>query len=175
MASYLIHDNGARPFQVNISTNQKLIEICAEKRKYSGKYDRLLKRITNFQKLFVGHDFSFPEFAGNSLLVQITNHDYIFIGWEVYSFNTTDVIREYYSPVGNSDVPYPYAVGDQYIYLMIENVYMPKTVLNNYEDFVDPYEVYYFFMSKSEQKKIKENNKMTFRILIERVQRPLYH
>ena len=68
--------------------------------------------------------------------------EYIYIGMEIYSFKAKSEIIEYVSPVGNSDVPYPYAVDkDGRIYLMIENVILERGYdSKNYED---PYDFYY--------------------------------
>lgn len=39
-------------------------------------------------------------------------HHYIYVGPTIYSFSTAFPIRMYFSPVGNSAVPYPYAIGE---------------------------------------------------------------
>ena len=41
---------------------------------------------------------------------------------------TDEIIIDYVSDVGNNDVPYPYAIGETNVYLMIENVYFPKNI-----------------------------------------------
>ena len=44
----------------------------------------------------------------------------IFVGWEIYQFETDDEIVDYVSPVGNSDVPYPVAFGENDVYFMLD-------------------------------------------------------
>jgi hypothetical protein len=44
--------------------------------------------------------------------------NYTFIGGGVTSFITQALIVKYESPIGNNDVPYPYAID----YLMIEGI-----------------------------------------------------
>ena len=67
-------------------------------------------------------------------------------------FKTEDVINEYFSPIGNADVPYPYAVGTENVYLMIEDAYTslsnfanrrPVTVFQQEATDQDPYQTYY--------------------------------
>jgi hypothetical protein len=45
-----------------------------------------------------------------------------------------DVIDKYYSPVGNSDVPYPYAVGQKNSYFLIEKQYVENKNLDLKKD-----------------------------------------
>ena len=82
------------------------------------------------------------KFDGNSILVNTENNNYVYIGSEIFSFNSLSEIVEYVSPVGNNDVPYPYTVDVQgNIYLMLEKVIL----LNGMEKLVgeDPYQYYY--------------------------------
>uniref|UniRef100_A0A6C0C961 Uncharacterized protein n=1 Tax=viral metagenome TaxID=1070528 RepID=A0A6C0C961_9ZZZZ len=67
------------------------------------------------------------------------DNEYIYIGSEIFSFNTIDKIIDYVSPVGNNDVPYPYAIDNNgNYYLLIENVILKGEI--KYED---PYNYYY--------------------------------
>jgi hypothetical protein len=67
-------------------------------------------------------------------------------------------ITKYYSPIGNNDVPYPFAVSRNKTYLMIEDVILDNQELEdvskdcekkyNNEYFNDPYYIYYNFCDK---------------------------
>jgi hypothetical protein len=65
-----------------------------------------------------------PRFDGNSLLVKLEDENtYLHIGRDLVTFRTKSPVTEYVSPVGNNDVPYPYAVDEQgNYYLVIESV-----------------------------------------------------
>lgn len=150
--TYLIHDNGCRPFKVVI--NNKDISIFKENG-YNNTTDEIiysikpiinLKNITN---IFIGKSIENEmtkfsggyghQFDGNSILVNIKDNRYIYIGSEIFSFYSFSEIIDYKSPVGNSDVPYPYAIDKlNNYYLMIEDVVIKK---NN--EFKDPYDYYY--------------------------------
>ena len=59
-------------------------------------------------------------------MICVSGDKYIYIGSEIYSFTTgngkENAIVKYISPIGNNDVPYPYAISGKYTYLMIEDV-----------------------------------------------------
>ena len=115
---------------------------------------------TKYINIFVGdNDLKFDDYEmekgegrGNSILLQTGKNKYIYIGDGIRSFTTknSDVIKKYYSPVGNNVVPYPYAVGEKYVYFMLGNVHQPV------EDFdlkKDAYMQYYGWNIKREEEK----------------------
>ena len=78
-------------------------------------------------------------------MIKLSKHKYIYIGWKIYEFKTNDEIIKYVSPIGNSDVPYPYTIGTKNTYLMIEDIYGNE----------DPSQVYY----KENTMRVVEENK----------------
>jgi hypothetical protein len=128
---YYPHDNGGRPFLVIIT--KETIKVYAGIYDFSreeNKYDAHVLTIKNYAGYWVGtHDSIYlgAKWArGNSILVKLTNHQYISIGWNIYQFETADEIYDYHSEVGNNDVPYPIALGTQNTYFMIESGYVPN-------------------------------------------------
>ena len=91
-------------------------------------YTKLLE-LFNYKRIFIGN----PD--GNTILIQLDDKNYIFIGRYVFSFKTNETITKYTSPIESNGVSYPFAVGEKNVYLMNEEVYKPIT---NY-----PYEHYY--------------------------------
>jgi len=68
------------------------------------------------------------RFFGNTVLVQTSRKRYTFVGGAagVYEFSTgSDSIAEFYSPVGNNDVPYAVAIGRTHVYMMMDAVRVP--------------------------------------------------
>lgn len=148
MGEFFIHDNGGEPFRVVVNKNDRIVDIYDNYEKSRNP----LFSIKNYKKIFIGMDddytrsnqLDYEEYAGNSILVEINVREYIYIGSEIYSFETEEDILDYYSPVGNSDVPYPYAIGQNNVYLMIEEVYFPVNLMKTTKKKkVDPYELYY--------------------------------
>jgi hypothetical protein len=60
----------------------------------------------------------------NSILIKITDVEYVYVGSEIYSFKTKTPIINYYSPLGNNDVPYPVAYGENEVYFMCDYEYV---------------------------------------------------
>jgi hypothetical protein len=155
MKSYEIHDNGGRPFRVDIQGNNVTVWMTkVSYEKVDGEFKDIVhppKQILEFttDTLFVGkkspkggYDGLKPKEAeGNSILLQV-GAKYIYIGSEIYEFQPVkgDTIEKYYSDIGNSDVPYPYAIGKTHVYIMVDKVAVSK-------DFFDMnkgiYEQYY--------------------------------
>ena len=112
---------------------------------------------TNVRRIFVGkspktatteYSGGYGEkFDGNSILVHVGETKYIHIGAEMYSFTSMDDIVEYYSPVGNSDVPQPVAIGTQHAYFMLDKECVALehfTRVLTQEDKEDLYAHFYF-------------------------------
>jgi hypothetical protein len=151
---YLIHDNGGRPFTVELKkkTNGKY-NVVVWKNRYEGDDykpipDEEIYHINNVEA-FVGkhpkeYDFTQgedlgKEFHGNSILLGLGRNKYIYIGWKIFEFESLSKIVKFYSPVGNSDVPYSFAIDeDSNCYLLIENIIMYDYKLKD-----DPYYFYY--------------------------------
>lgn len=86
----------------------------------------------------------------------------MFIGNNIYKFKTVDKITKYFSPIGNSDVPYPYAIGKKYTYLMSE--YVKVENINLQTD--DPYMHYYNHSKKFD---ISSFDKFSYNIMRDRL------
>ena len=131
---YDVHDNGGRPFRVYINGNK--VDIYKNTSKEYNGYDySTLTKSFKADKIFIG---SAPKSQkGNSILLKI-GKKYIYIGTSVKEFKPKAEIVKYVSPVGNSDVPYPYAIDiNGNYYLMIENVILDHIEGN------EPYDYYY--------------------------------
>jgi len=156
--TYLIHDNGGRPFKVII--NDKNVKIY----RYSEYSEELQKTIYDPKELlsfdcstlFIGNspltrmtEYSGghgPKFDGNSILLHIKNNKYVYIGSSIFSFESFSVITKYVSPVGNNDVPYPYAIDDkENTYLLTAQVIIKSTdkIKKQMKEYDDPHNYYY--------------------------------
>lgn len=117
IATYTVHCNGDRPFVVNVE--QGVINILAGTTSY-----KKIKQIKNFEGYWTGYDASVYKEHGNTILIQINEHKYIYIGCDIFSFRTNEKILDFISPLGNSDVPYPLAYGTENIYFLCERSYV---------------------------------------------------
>jgi hypothetical protein len=148
---YQVHWNGYYPYMVIIAKNTIIILKSHINEKEQTIFDKLILKIDKYTNIFVGSNtpkfggYYSEKFTGNSILVEIKPKEYIFIGENVYKFTTNTPITKYYSIMGNSDVPYPFAISNDKIYLMIVN----ETInYNDWDKKTDPYDIYYNFDKK---------------------------
>lgn len=171
--TYTMLDNGSDPFVADVSSSR--VEIYRQTFKEEGDVESYIrdKKIvdTPYKKIFIGDndlklkDGEAPKgmYPGNSILIQTGNGKYIYSGHEVYSLETRDgeEIKAYYSPVGNSAVPYPYAVGENFTYFMLDKEIVPNELLDLKKD---AYGQFYGHTIKDEdQKKKIESSKKKFK------------
>jgi len=164
--SYFIHNNYDKPFLVYIKNND--VHIYKISNNYYIRnsnwskindnnkcfYNEFVKSY-NYKKIFIGKspkcdmtNFSGgygSKFDGNSILLQIDTNKYVFIGAYIYEFKIDDTINEYYSPVGNNDVPYPVALGSKNNYFMLDKTYVSNDKFQdlNKKNKIDLYSYYY--------------------------------
>lgn len=116
--------------------------------------DDKIKRVGIYQplKIFIGKSPLTPmtsfsggygkDFYGNSFLLQLSDNYYIYVGASIFIFNTFGKIIKYTSPVGNNDVPYPYAIDNLgNYYLFAERIIITKTKDKPKDE--DIYDYYY--------------------------------
>ena len=158
MKTYKIHNNFNISFKVQVHLNNCIIY------KYLNSIYIPFQTI-KFEKIFIGKDirqrqgyFEYNETLntikfvqthnkydkykkenGNSILLKIEQNHYMYIGDKIYEFDTDDEILDYISPIGNNDVPYPYAFSGRYTYIMLDNKKIKNIDLND----SDPYDYYY--------------------------------
>ena len=153
--SYETHDNGGRPFRVEIQGMK--VSVWKNMNSYelvNGKFTTVehpAKHLFDLtaDEVFIGkksskggYDGLKPKDAeGNSILLQ-KGSKYMFIGHVIYEFSAVkdDTIEFFYSDIGNSDVPYPFAIGKTHVYILLDKV----AVQIDFFDLKKPiYEQYY--------------------------------
>lgn len=139
--TYFTHDNGGRPFAVDIYSGK--IDVVQMVLDDDGRQVRGSKKITvPYQKIFIGdkvlRDSRYSSGRGNSFLIELHPGVYVHVGREVFQFQTRggERILKYFSPIGNNDVPYPYAVGENYTYFLLDDDHatVPNHVLDLKKD-----------------------------------------
>ncbi|KXZ54008.1 hypothetical protein GPECTOR_5g119 [Gonium pectorale] len=84
-------------------------------------------------------------YGGNSVLIHLGGRRYVYVGSMIFAFTALDEIVDYVSTMGNSAVPYPFAIGTNNAYCLLEATYLPDHVLERYsaKEREDPYTVLY--------------------------------
>ena len=156
---YFIHHNYERPYLVYLGKkdayiyekpNDKEIDWSAYSKKSDDDnkwmYVKLVKHIkfiksfvgkspiNNMTKYSGGHG---KKFDGNTILLQKNKNTYvlIYIGIEEFKVFNDEIVK-FVSPVGNNDVPYPYAIGKNNMYFLGEPYegYLPKKYFTNLKE-----------------------------------------
>ena len=60
-----------------------------------------------------------------NFLFEIEDEKYIYVGEKVITFETNDIIGNYSSELDFNDVKYPFAYGEENIYFMLHQKYLP--------------------------------------------------
>jgi hypothetical protein len=124
---YLIHDNGERPFKIIVYEGG---DLSINTSSYCG--DDELAYFENVFRYWVGEttpwlaSCSFGGVVngvvGNTFLIQPTSENsYIFVKRTIIEFKTETPIEVFWSPMGNNDVPYPYALSKTHLYFIEEH------------------------------------------------------
>lgn len=175
---YLIHDNGGRPFMVDVT--KKGIDIrtytqeCFEP---DWNWDNLECynvpvhhiKAKDFQGYWWGYDTSPNKMHGNTVLIKLTDHKYILVGWIIYEITTVEPITDFFAEVGNSDVPYPIAYSDNFVYFLIDYAYVPKKNLCAEANIANADKMYGYFYGHVKCDKMKRSKPIKLKLIRERV------
>lgn len=119
---HFTHDNGARPFYFKVKNGHLTVLQGKFDKESEPIYDKLVLSLPKYKHIWIGANTGKyankreGECKGNSLLVNVKNNEYIYIGNRIFKFTTIDKIKEFHGIMGNSDVPYPIAIGTKNTY-----------------------------------------------------------
>lgn len=139
---YLTLDNGGRPFMVLVHNNKVEVfareknDKCPSKEEEENKigWTILVLSAENCLNIFIGDDLA-HGYTGNSVLLQKSNTEYMYISGSIKEFKWPEQIVEFHAPVGNSDVPYPFAVTESGRVILFEDFRdNMMTITNKIED-----------------------------------------
>jgi len=159
--TYDIHDNGGKPFRVEVSgKNVAIYKGVLPEGEYDYDnvvYTKLVKKLT-VNAVHVGESTCDSAAyvtgecgkwaTGNSVLLHVSGKKFIYVGSEIYEFTMEDDFEAYYSQVGNNDVPYPITLGSKYVYFMMDgdHCHLPRDLFKgpmNDTEWADAYAYYY--------------------------------
>lgn len=106
----------------------------------------------HYQKVFEASDTSLEyseettiDGPGHTVLLQNNEHQYTYIGAEIYQFETDDVIEKYYCAEISNWIPRPVAIGTQYVYFLLDHTRVPMKYMHNIDasKWYNAYSYYY--------------------------------
>jgi hypothetical protein len=107
-------------------------------------------------KIFIGKSESDPRFqlAGNTILLKIKKNRYVYIGENIFEFDSESEITEYHSIV-DRNVPYPVAVCEKNLYFMLDKkfIQLEKLPFLNKKKKIEAYGLFYYNDKYSNLKK----------------------
>ena len=87
--------------------------------------------------------------TNKNFLFKIGDKKYIYVGERIFSFETDDVITDYFSEDGYNDVKYPFALSIKNIYYMLYQKYIP---IEEYQNTIEEGQYRYLYKKDSELK-----------------------
>ena len=125
-----------------------------------------LKMVKNYKivNIFYGKDKYDKKKRINTLLLELANLEYIFIGGTIYKFKTNEKIIKYFSnPIAGKIYPQPIGLTKHNVYFLEPNdlfytpkKYFPKNTTN--EDYSNAYDLFYYNQEYT-NKKLSNNAK----------------
>ena len=94
-------------------------------------------------------DYHIRKPIDENFLFKIEDKKYIHVGEKVFTFETKDIIVKYASEHGFNDVKFPFAHGEENIYLMLHQKYIP---IQEYENLTVKNEYQYLYKKDGELK-----------------------
>lgn len=141
-------DNGGKPFVLDIENNYVRV--------YNQKHTFDPKRIFSGK----GKD------KGSSFLLDLGENKYVFIGDKIYEFIPPEKIEDYYTPIGNSGVPYPVSITKNFVIFMLEQKIVEKGKFKDLNK-KNLYGQFYNDIKDVDKKKLQGVKKIEGRILRE--------
>jgi hypothetical protein len=168
---YFTHDNGGRPYLVLVDAASRRATVrrnltpgvlSDDEEHYIVTYDRLVKRI-DYVRFWNGYAPSnntvdYDGAIGNTLLFETMHagrRRYLLIAGQVFAFELPaghPPIEHFSAPLGNNDVPYPYAWSGRYAYFLTPDLPFPCTGLENVAPHVKTGDLASFFYGQRDWK-----------------------
>jgi len=168
---YATHDNGARPYKVEVLDGGSKVNVYSngwERKKMEdgslydmdrddiefqnsklNSQDKLVISYNDVKKVHVPEhkEKHMPaEFGrGNTILLELGDQQTcVVIGDAIKEFPIKDKVIEYFSEIGNNDVPYPVLLGSENVYFLLhDNAFVPRSKFPAKQDWKSAYTIFY--------------------------------
>ena len=132
---YILTDNRFNTYMVLIFSDLNKAQIYKMPYRNSPHQEIEILMSFNYLNLFKpnehSEDYHTRKPNNEKFLFEIGDKKYIYVGENVISFETNDKIVKYSSELGFNDIKFPFAYGEENIYFMLHQKYIP---LQEYEN-----------------------------------------
>ena len=143
--TYVLTHNRFNTYMVLVFSDLKKAQIYKIPYRNSPHQENEIVMSFDYQHVF-GPDENNKD--GN-FLFEIGDKSYIHVGEKLFSFETNDEFKEYFSEHGYNDIKFPFAHGKENIYFMLHQKYIP---LQEYEKSTMKNEYQYLYKKDEELK-----------------------
>jgi len=154
---YITLDNGGRPYLVSIHNSGRLIRVYRrsnqekEEEEEESDFDLPLLEIPHALRFWPGIEKTGGS-HGSIVLVQVTAQDYILISTQIASFRFNSQVTECISNIGNSSVPYSFALTESGKIILFEEYQVLEPIPNFEERFAADPKLPYTVLDDEDQK-----------------------
>ena len=126
--TYYTHWNGERPFKVAINGNSVSIseidydDCLVDSDDENNNFDESeiynythVVSYKNCGRIFIGNE---QDEVGNTVIFEIAPLKYVCVWSSVFEFTTIEQVEKYSSKIMDNDIPFPYAITENYVYLI---------------------------------------------------------
>ena len=178
--TYEIHDNMDTPFQVEVQGSS--VKVFKGLKNDDGGYDNYDEQVATFRAdaVYPGKHLCTPSESrffdcspqtGNTVLLRVGSN-YVYIGGEIFQFSlaANETVQAYYSKIGPNDVPYPVVLGSKNVYMLIERVYVPRSLFDRMTaiEWADAAQYYYGYKGRGPSMKRSAKRLQGLKMLRER-------
>lgn len=120
------------PFKVIICNRcvEVYVDLYKPKWEEDHKFNRRILRIFNYKGYWPGYDHSKDHNHSGSILIKVSEKEYIFTGEELFIFHSKEEIDDFASWRGNDGLVYSIGFGKDNIYFFEEKQYIPKNIID---------------------------------------------
>ena len=129
--THVLTHNRFNTYMVLIFTDLKKAQIY--KIPYRNGHHQEIEIVTKFDYQLLFKPFDLDKETDTNFLFKIEDKKYIYVGDNVFTFETVDNIVEYFSKTGHNDVKYPFGLSDENIYYMLYQKYITTEEFDNSE------------------------------------------
>ncbi len=154
---YFVDHQGQNYGMFSVYVNKNYVDVFIIPKNMNQNHDFDRENI-NYYTEKVANFIPKNVFVDDTILIELANNEYVYIGMDIYKFTAKAKILNFSSSGGKAGVDYAFATDEnKNIYLLLDYIILEKYNIN-YDEYEDPYDYYYTFYHHLDMD-MKKNNK----------------